>query len=406
MVHLLTIQQATQPQIQSQNFSPTAQAFDYDTWKMTTSPPRLFMTPMELGGSSLGASDESSAGTRASSGSFSLISSCEDERLTATDNPVRVPRSAMVDNGFAMSDPHPGGARQPSYYMDESPTPAARHGIWNKGPSLLSRLNFAQGYPHEDARSSRSVSGCSDATDVQSVQSVQSQVMPLYDAASSDGSYSKPSPAPSFADETIKPRLRRRVLAPTATHGVVTSEHYTPVQPRFPAPIDARYQQSFPTPLGFGHMGNNVAYSGANMANMALATAGGYAGSVVPGLGYQASQLMAARPAVLGSPIVMGGPSAPFRPGTALGNGNGNHMVNFPARVHSVEVQSAQLTKLLSGFDGAMTATKMLDAEYFPFVETAREGGGSTNHGVIKITNVSPPTRRNWSLAPGRLDKC
>lgn len=335
------------------------------------------MTPMELGGSTLG-SDESSVDTRTSSGAFSLISSGDDERLTATDNPVRIPRSLVVDDGTA-SDPV--GVRQRSYYMDESPTPAARGGIWNKGPSLLSNLNFAQGYAHED-RSNKSVSGDSDSMDV------QSQVMPLYDAAGVD-LYSKPSPAPSLADETIKPRLRRRIQAP-ASHGVVNSEHYTPVQPKFPGPIEARYQQGFPNPLGFGHMGNNVAYSGANMANMALATASGYAGPAASGLaGYQTPQIMAAsRPPVLGSPIVMSRPSpAPFRPGTAFGNGNPT--ANLPSRAPLMGVQSSQLTKLLNGFDGTSIATKMLDAEYFPFVETAREGGGSVNHGVIKITNVS-----------------
>lgn len=348
-------------------------ASDYDTLKMTTSPPRLFMTPLELGGSTLGASDESSVGTRASSGAFSLISSGDDERQTATDNPRRVPRSLVIDDGSA-SDPYPVGVRQ-SYYTDESPTPAARGGIWNKG-SLLSRLNFAHSYAQEDAQSNKSVSGDSD---------VQSQVMPLYDAAGSVDLYSKPSPAPSFADETIKPRLRRRAAAP-ASHRVVTSEHYAPAQPKFPGPIDARYQQGFPNPLGFGH---NAAYSNANMVNMALATANGNAMSAASAGGYQTPQLMAASRQVLGSPIAMTRPSpAPFRPGTAFSNSS--TALSLPARASSMG-QSSKLSKLLNGFDGASIANKMLDAEYFPFVETAREGGGSVNHGVIKITNVRPP---------------
>lgn len=356
---------------------------EYDTWKMTTSPPRLFMTPRELGGSTHGISDESSVGTRASSGAFSLISG-DDERLTATDNPVRVPRSAaVIPDNPVWSDPNPNGLR---YYQcpDVSPTPAGRSGLLGRAPSLISRLNFAaESYIEEDARSSKSPSGVSDVIDV------QSQAVSLYDAAGSTGMYSRSSPAPSANDVTIKPRLRRRIQAAVG-NGIVTSEHYTPAHAMFPQSCETRYQQGLSTPLGFGQMGNNMAYPGVNMTNMALASASGYAGQVNTGLGgYQSPHPAAAtRPPVLGSPIVMTRPSpAPFRPGTAFGNGNPT--TSLPAPAPSKGAQSPLLAKLLCGLGGGSIATKLLGAEYFPFVETARDGGGPVNHGVIKFTNVS-----------------
>ncbi|KAL2108325.1 hypothetical protein VUR80DRAFT_3950 [Thermomyces stellatus] len=377
----------------SQNVGPAASpggAFggigdNFDTWKMTTSPPRLFMGQMNLGGSTPGASDESSVGTRASSGAFSL-SNGSDDRLTATDNPVRIPRSVLVNDDPTWSDPNPGSIHLPSYCTDESPTPAPRVGLLGKRPTLLGRLNFAGDYSHDDAQSSKSPD--SNATDV------QSQIMPLYDAASSADPYPKPSP-PLSIQETIKPRLRRRVPA-AAAHEIMGSESYTPTKANFSVP-ETRYQHGPPAPQGIGHMGN-VIYSRANVVNMALATASGHAGAI-PGFGgIHAPQPMAAsRASVLGSPIVITGPAlAPFRPGTALSNfsnvSNANVTVNLPTRAHSMGVQSPQLTRLLSGFDGASTATKMLEAEYFPFVETAREERGSVNYGVIKITNVSHST--------------
>lgn len=373
---------------------------------MTTSPPRLFMPQMNPGGSTPGASDESSVGTRASSAAFSLISG-SDDRLTATDHPVRIPRSVVLNNDPTWSDPNPAGIGIHSYYTDESPTPAARVGIFGQRPSLLGRLNFANDYAQDDVQSNKS--GDSNATDV------QSQIMPLYDASGTTDLYSKPSPAPSAHEETIKPpRVRGRIPSFTAP-GIVRSESYTQPQANLPIPVP-RVQQGLPTPHGIGHMGGNVAsYSNVNMLNMALATASGHVGATPGFVGIHAPQPIAAsQAAVLGSPIAMARPTpVQFRPGTALSTfsnvsnvSNGNVAINFPARAQSMGGQSQQLTRLLSAFDGVPTATKMLDAEYFPFVETAREGGGSVNYGVIKITNVSRSTKLDSILADRLALRC
>lgn len=340
------------------------------------------MTPRELGGSTHGISDESSVGTRASSGAFSLISG-DDERLTATDNPVRIPRfAALVPENPAWSDPNPNGLR---HYQcpDVSPTPAARGGLLGRAPSLISRLNFAaESYTDDDARSSKSPSGVSEVTDI------QSQVMSLNDTSGGPGMYPGPSPAPFANNVTIKPRLRRRV--PVTGNEIVASQHYTPAQANFPQFFETQYQQGVPTPLGFGQIGNNMPHSGVNMTNLALATASGYMGQVNSGFReYQPPHpVTVTRPTVLGSPIVMNRPSpAQFRPGATFGNGN--PISRLPFSAPSVEAQSPLLTKLLGGFGSGSIATKLLDAEYFPFVETAREGGGPVSHGVIKFTNVS-----------------
>lgn len=400
------------PEIQSNNASPAsaqgqnngmfatnstlaAIGCEYGTWKMTTSPPRLFLTPRELGGSTHEISDESSVGTRASSGAFSLISG-DDERLTATDNPVRIPRSvAVLPENPVWSDPNPGGVR---YYQcpDVSPTPAGRSGLLGRAPSLISRLNFVdQYYTDEDARSSKSSINVSDVTDV------QSQAMSLYDAAISTGMYPGPSPAPSATDATIKPRIRRR--APVAAgNGIVMSQHHAPAQ-SFQQPYEARYQQGLPTPLGFGQIGN-MAYPGVNMTKTALTTASGYAGQTSCGLGgYQSPHPVAAThpPPTLGSPIVINRPSpAPFRPETAFGSGDPT--ASLPAPTLLMGTQSPLLTKLLGGFGGGSIPTKLLDAEYFPFVETARERGGPVEYGVIKFTNVSKTKRSKTSAIANR----
>ena len=392
--HIRQAQQDIEPQIQSNNASPAsaqgqnsgmfatnstlaAIGSECGTWRMATSPPRLFMTPRELSGSTREISDESSVGTRASSGAFSLISG-DDERLTATDNPVRIPRSvAAIPENPVWSDPNPSGVR---YYQcpDVSPTPAGRSGLLGRAPSLISRLNFAdQCYTGEDARSSKSPSSVSDVTDV------QSQVMSLVDAASSTGMYPGPSPAPSANDVTMKPRLRRR--APVAAGNEIVTQHCTPTQ-AFQKPHGAHYQQGLPTSLGSGQIGN-MAYLGVNMTEI-----GGYQ-SPYP--------VMATRLPALGSPIIMTGPSpSPFHPGTAFGSGNPT--AGLPAPSSSMEAQSPLLTKLLGGFGGGSIATKLLDAEYFPFVETAREGGGPVKNGVIKFTNVSKTKKSRTSAIANR----
>ncbi|SPO03764.1 uncharacterized protein DNG_06447 [Cephalotrichum gorgonifer] len=364
-----------------------AMGSDYGTWKMTTSPPRLFMTPRELDGSAYETSDESSLGTRVSSSAFSLTSS-GDDRLVATDNPMRVPRAAFVVNDVPVwSDPNPGGFRHIVLNPEVSPTPVNRGGLLNQGASLVSRLNFAPGYG-DDVQSNSGDSVISD---------IQSQVMPIYDSASSASGYQGSSRAVSVADDTIKavggriypgalrakPSLRRTPA--NAIHEVGTSAHYAP------APLGARYPQDLQAPVGFAYMGNNVAYSSANMAAQILNPESSYAGSAASGNEYQSP-----RP-VLGSPIVMRRPSlVPFHQGVGVGNGDPTPTGSLlPARSPWVKPQSPQLSKLLDGLGGTSTAAKMLDTEFFPFIETAREGGGAVNHGVIKITNVPFEIGRN-----------
>ena len=351
--------------------TPNVSAFDYDTWKMTTSPPRLFMTPLELSGSTVDASDDSSVSTRVSSGAFSLISG-DDERLTATDNPVRIPRSVVN-----WSDPNPGGAHHPSHYVDESPTPASRVRLFERGPSLLSRLNFVDAHAYDDPRSNKSLSGDPAVT------GVHSQTLPTYKPSTSGGLYSKPSFTPNTDGETIKPHLHH--VHDLAVHGIVTSENYTPTSTG-QGSIDTRHQPR--APQGLARIGNNAARSGADTNNVALASTNCHTGLMLPDIrGHQPPQNMAvSKSAVLGSPIAMTGSSqVPFRPSTALST---QITANFSTPVAAIGGRSQQLTRLLSNYGGAPVTTKMLDAEYFPFVETARDGCGPVNHGVIKITNV------------------
>lgn len=391
---------------------------EVDNWKMTTSPPRLFMTPRELTGSVHGASDESSSfGTRASSSAFSLVSG-GDDRLTATENVVRIPRSAVVDTDEPMwSDPYPGGFRHVVHNLDASPTPAGRGGRPNQGPSLISRLAFAHGYSEEDDQSSRSVSGASGVSDI------RSQVMSVYDIARSSGSVSPHHAIPPSApdtDETIKfvggrvyPRAFRagwghQPNPDAAIHSTKASEdQYVSMKDRVVGPHGHRYRQDIPTPQGYGYTANNTTHSAVS----------GYLGPTTSGPGgYQSSQAVAsAHHPALASPIVMSRPSLmPFRPIAGLGNGNPTTTLNqlpgsVPALAPVAAGPSPLLAKLLGSLDGDSSAAKILGAESFPFIEAAREGGGPVNHGVIKITNVSSigrnPKHRagHYVLCHGRL---